>query len=359
MRILDRYLLREYISACLLGLVGFVGIFLLVDAFEKLDVFVDHGASLPLIARYYGLASVTFLIQVLPIAMLLGTLFALSQLRKHNEIAAMQSAGQSPWRLALPLLLAALLVSIGQYALNEGLEPQIYEAQKRILNREIKRLAGEDMQSRADVRVLGANGCVYAAQFYDARRSVLRGVTVQKVQDARLLWRVDAESATWVGGAWRFERGFLRRFSEATVETLPFRTYGRSDVDEPPRQFGRQNPDPFHLGMKDLWEYMARLRENGGDTSRFETNFHIRASFPLANVIMTLLGAALSLRVLRGGSLAAGFGLSVSLGFAYFALIRLGQALGYSETLPPPLAAWLGNIIFSLFGVWLFWKVSR
>jgi lipopolysaccharide export system permease protein len=130
-------------------------------------------------------------------------------------------------------------------------------------------------------------------------------------------------------------------------------------MEEEPSDFARLDEDPFHMNMKTLWLFARRLRESGGETQKHMTNFHIRASFPLADLVMVLLGAALSLRVVRGGNIALGFGLSVSIGFAYFALIRVGQALGYNGDLPPLLAAWLGNLVFGALGLFLFWKVTR
>lgn len=359
MRILDRYLVREYLAYCFLGILTFVALFIVVDLFEKLDVFVDHKASVGLVLRYYAYSTGTIITQVLPIALLLGSLLSLSQLRKFNELTAMQGSGQSPWRLARPLLGCALLFCIGQYALNEGLEPKLYEGQKKILNEEIKRLSGADADSRSDVRLLGANGRFYIAQFYDSRRQILRGVSVQLLRPPALIERVDAERAVWQQGSWRFEHGFLRAFSDSTLSVCPFKAYGSSELDENPRDFARRNFDPFHLSMRDLWAYAQRLRESGGETQKYLTNFHIRASFPLAGLIMTLLGTALSLRVVRGGNLAVGLGLSVSIGFAFFAFVRAGQALGYNGALPPPVAAWLGNLVFGALGLILFWKVTR
>lgn len=359
MRILDRYLVREYLNYCILGILTFVGLFIVVDLFEKLDVFVDHKAGAALVARYYLYGAGTIITQVLPIALLLGSILSLSQLRKYNELTAMQGSGQSPWRLARPLLLAGLAFSIGQYALNEGLGPKMYEGQKRILNEEIKRLSGSDSQSRSDVRFVGSGGRFFIAQFFDARRETLRGVSVQYLDPPRLTARIDADRASWVDGTWRFENGHLRSFSEAGSRSIPFRAYASSEIDETPRDFARQSVDPFHLGMRDLWRYAERIRGSGGETQKYLTNFHLRASFPLAGLIMTLLGAALSLRVVRGGNIAVGLGLSVSVGFAFFAFVRVGQALGYNGTVPPMLAAWLGNLVFTAIGLLLFWKVSR
>lgn len=359
MRILDRYLLREYAGYCLLGVVTFVSLFVVVDLFEKLDIFVDHKASLSMVARYYGYAATTILTQVLPVAILLGTLLSLGQLKKFNEVTAMQSAGQSPWRLAAPLLVAALLVSIGQYALNELLEPRFYEAQKKILQEEIKKLSGTDAESRSDVRLLGGGRRLYTAQFYDSRQKTLRSVQVQVVHAPSVELRIDAEKAVYSRGRWVFENGFRRAFADSSLSVLPFRTYVSSAFDEPPEDFARRSADPFHIGMRELWRYASRLRESGVETQKYMTNFHLRASFPLANLILTLLGAGLSLRVIRGGGLAMGIGISVSIGFAYFAMVRVGQALGYNGTVPPAVAAWLGNAIFLAVGAFLFARVSR
>ena len=359
MRILDRYLLREFLSFALLGVLAFILLFIVTDLTEKLDIFVDSHAPLHLVLRYYLFGLPTMLTEVLPIALLLGTLMGLSGLRKNNELTAMQSSGQSPWRLARPLLAAALLISVGQYVMNETIGPKAYETQRRVLSEEIRHQTESDRESRAEVRLIGSGGRFYYAQFYNARAAALTGVSVQTISHSLLLTRIDAERAYYANGVWRFESGTYREFGDSTQTALPFSGYGTNDFTEIPEDFAKQNQDPFHMSMRDLLRYAARVRESGGAVVRHLTNFHIRASFPLANLVMVLLGTALSLRVIRGGNVALGFGISVSIGFAYFAFIRVGQALGYSGTLPPMLAAWLGNLVFSTLGGLLFWKVTR
>jgi lipopolysaccharide export system permease protein len=358
-RILDRYLLREFIAFTLLGLGSFVSLFIIVDLFEKLDIFVDHHTSLPIILRYYGHSLPTTVTEVLPLAMLLGSLLGLSQLKKHNEVTAMQGSGQSPWRLARPLLILALLVAAAQYGLNEWIGPRAYAEQQRILLEEIKQQSGADRESQADVRLLGSGSTFYVAQYFDAKNAILSHVSIQFLGHRTLRGRIDAAAAVYDGGVWRFENGFYRTFPDSGEMVVPFRTYETSELQERPRDFARINADPFHMSMKNLLQFARRVRESGGGTQKHMTNFHLRASFPVADLIMVLLGTALSLRVVRGGNIALSFGISVSIGFTYFAFIRVGQALGYSGTLPPMLAAWLGNLVFGTIGVVLFWKVTR
>lgn len=358
-RILDRYLLREFLGYSLLGLVSFVGLFIIVDLFEKLDVFVDNHATPLMVLRYYGNGLPTTLTEVLPLALLLGALLGLSALRKNNEVTAMQGAGESPWRLARPLLLTALLVSIGQYVMNEAIGPSSYARQQRILSEEIRKQSDADRESQTEVRFLGAQRRFYVAQYYDAGAQALRGVSLQFIQRPEIRRRIDAESAEYLQGTWRFFRGYDRSFRDSSETVLHFQYYGNSSLAEVPGDFARLNEDPFHMSMKNLLAFARRVRESGGGVQKHMTNFHLRASFPLANLIMVLLGTALSLRVVRGGNLALGFGISVSVGFAYFSFIRVGQALGYNGDLPPMLAAWLGNLVFGAIGGLLFWKVTH
>jgi lipopolysaccharide export system permease protein len=359
MRILDRYLLREFILYSLLGIVTFVALFIIVDLFEKIDTFVDHRTPILTVVRLYAYGLPAILTQVLPVAVLLGALLGLSMLRKNNEIAAMQGAGQSPWRLARPLLLAALFVSVAQYAMNELIGPQAHTHQRRILSEEIKGQSDSDRENRSEVRLLGGGRRFWIARFYEGRTQTLREVSVQFLNQPTLRRRIDARTARWCDGGWRFEEGYYRVFHDSTDTVLRFQTYGTNEIEELPDDFRATVRDPFYMSMKNLLIFAHRVRDSGGAVHKHMTNFHIRASFPLADLIMVLLGAALSLRVVRGGNLAIGFGISVAVGFAYFSLIRVGQALGYNGDLPPMLAAWLGNLVFGALGGFLFWKVAR
>jgi lipopolysaccharide export system permease protein len=358
-KILDRYLLREFVLYSLLGISTFVALFILVDLFEKLDIFVDHRTPLLTVARLYAYGLPSILTQVLPVAVLLGALLGLSTLRKNNEITAMQGAGQSPWRLARPLLLAALALSIAQYGMNELIGPQAHARQQRILAEEIKGQSDPGRENRSEVRLLGGGRRFWIARFYEGRTRTLREVSVQFLNQPALRRRIDATAARWRDGSWRFEDGYYRVFHDSTDTVLRFRAYGTNEIEELPDDFRATVRDPFYMSMRNLLVFARRLRESGGEVQKHMTNFHLRVSFPLADLVMVLLGAALSLRVVRGGNLAVGFGISVAVGFTYFALIRVGQAFGYNGNLPPLLAAWLGNLVFATLGGFLFWKVAR
>ena len=359
MRLLDRYLLGQFLSWFAASLATLLTLFVVIDLFERLDIFVDYKTPLPVIARFYAYGLTNILTQVLPLAMLLGATLSLGQLRKNNELTAMQSSGQSPWRLTRPLLIVAAFLSAGQYLLNERYAPNHYVENKRILMEEIKKISAADPQSQTNVRLIGGGSRFWVAQFFDAKNAALRNVSLQTLRAPSLSRRIDAERASYEDGIWLFERGYLRVFVDSTEVAVPFRRFASSALTEEPSDFARRNLDPFHAGMAQLLRFAKRVQESGGETQKHMTNFHLRASYPLSGVIMVLLGAGLGMRVIRGGSLALGIGVSLAIGFSFFGLIRVGQALGYNGTLPPAAAAWLGNAVFLALGAFIFRKVAH
>lgn len=360
--ILDRHVLREFCLYLLLGLATFVGIYMIVDLFEKIDIFIDYHAPARLILDYYVYGLPLIVVEVLPVAMLLGAILAFGHMRRQNEITAMQGCGRSPLRISLPPLLLALVITAGSYAVTEEIIPGSYRRQQETLDVKIKKKRPPETLGRSDIHYMGRAGRVYLAKQYLPRPPTLVDVSIQHFRnlgERQELWkRVDAARACWQDGAWRAEDGFVRLFSGDQETALRFRVYGDSRYAEAPDEFARPESDPFHMSRRALRDYILRIREGGARVAQYEVDYHLRAAFPLANFIMVLLGACLSLRIVRGTG-ALGFGISISLGFAYYGFLRVGQALGYTGHVPPLLAAWLGNLVFGTGGGLLFWKVNR
>jgi lipopolysaccharide export system permease protein len=358
-RRLDRYLLTDFLLYSLMGIFLFVGIYVLVDVFEKLDTFVDNKTGLEVVLRYYLWGLPVMLIQVFPLALLLGTILAIGQLKRFNEIMAMQGAGISPVRIAWPLLACALALSAGLYGIGELLVPDAFRAQRRILKVEIRGQRPEESSGRLNIRYFGEGSSFYVIEYFDGATSSLRNVSVLTLAGDAVARRIDARDARYREGLWLFENGILRSFQDSVETSLAFRRYATSSLVERPADFAKSEQNPFQMNMADLSRYSEKVRASGGRDTKLRTDYHLRASFPLSNLIMVLLGASLSLRIVRGGSMALGIGATVFVGFAYYAFLRAGQALGYNGTLPPALAAWMGNLLFGALGALSFWKVTR
>lgn len=360
MNILDRHVLREFLLFAGMGLLAFVGIYVIVNLFEKIDVFVDHKTPVHLIAQYYLLGIPLFALQVLPLALLLGALLSLGQLKKWGELTAMQVAGRPPYRILAPLLVLGLVAAAASFVVGEHLTPETSLAREQLYEKKIRgrRTGGEG--NRNDIILLGRGGRIYLAFSYDNSRKMLRRVSVQDPREGSqaLDWRLDAAQARWQDGVWIFQDGIVRRFPEGESElSCSFVRFGDSRLSEKPEDFAKPEGERLYMSRADLEYYIERLRESGGRVHKYEVDYHIRGSFPFANFIMILLGGVLSMRIRRGTNMAMAVGLTLFLGFSYLAFIRFGQALGYHGTVPPLLAAWMGNVTFGGIGLFLLWRV--
>src|SRR5688572_24756304 len=102
MRLLDRYLLREFAPPFLYCLVGFFVFWLSFDLVAQLNSFQRSNLSAIDIGRYYLIKTPDQLTVVIPVALLLGLLYALTNHSRHNELTAARAAGISLWRLSAP-----------------------------------------------------------------------------------------------------------------------------------------------------------------------------------------------------------------------------------------------------------------
>ena len=118
-RIHDRYLLKQYLKILFFSVLAFVVIYVTVDVFEEIDNFIDHEASLLDVAEYY-LYSIPFILTyIIPVSLLLGTVFSMGVMSRRNELTALIASGVSLVRIAAPVLVTALLVSIGSAYFND------------------------------------------------------------------------------------------------------------------------------------------------------------------------------------------------------------------------------------------------
>ncbi len=358
MKILDRYLLREFMVYLVLGLAGFIAIFVVVDIIEKADVFLDHNAPFPMIARFYLFRAPEVVVQVQPVALLLATFMALGQLNRFGELTAMRTAGLSLRRILAPVFAVAATGAVGALLIGEYVVPPANRERDRIYTVQIQDLHREDPRERADVTYLGSDGRIFYIRLYDSAARRMQDVSLQVFRSGDLVRRIDAASATWEGDRWVFEKGFLRTFENGAEKAQAFTRMPVAGIAERPEDFAKKTPEPDEMSYRELRAYVSRLRASGARVENYLVDLHLKLAFPLVNFIVVLIGAPLATRMRMQGA-ALGFGLSVLIAFLYFAFMRTGQALGHNGALPPYLAAWLGDLVFGVVGVVMMSRAQR
>lgn len=359
MKVLDRYLLRSFLLAVGGALGAFLAVTIVVDVFERLDTFLDHHVRLILVLQYY-VATLPFLVSVvLPIATLIGVLFALGGMARRNELVAMTAAGVSLYRVLAPLLLTGVALSAIGLVFSTELAPRGTRLADDVWDHEIKERPRMRGNMRRDLNYLGAGGRIFLIRRYDGSKGRMEDVVVQQFAHGTLVHRIDAKTAVWHDGNWVFRDGYLRRFREdgpPQVEAFQERVF--DEIHETPRDLLQVVGEPDEMTLGELRDQAHRTASSGGDVTRFAVDEHARWSFPFASFVVILLGAPLAGAIRRGGQ-ALGFGLALLLGFGYYILLRIAQTYGLNGTLPPWAAAWLPNMAFLIAGAFGFWKTRK
>jgi len=291
-------------------------------------------------------------------SMLLSCLLALGQVGRHNELTAMQAAGIGVTRVLLPLYVFAFLVSASVFTVNETVMPGMNALRNKIYRGDIKKESLEGASVRTNLAYLGSDGRTFLIRSYNIPERTMREVVIQQIRQHTLNGRIDAESATWEKGRWVFRQGFVRRFDREGEHAAHFNELVIPGLKESPESFAKAEEDPKALSYWELERYIQRLKQSGSRVQKYLVELYLKISFPLTNFVVVLIGTALAIRVRRGG-LAISFGLAVFISFVYYAIIRTGQALGHSGTLPPLIGAWLGNLVFGVLGLELLRRARR
>jgi lipopolysaccharide export system permease protein len=364
MRILDRYVLSQFMQALGIGILAFLLIYIVVDFFEQIGDYIDKDTSAWTITRLYLYKLPYISTLILPIAMLLASLFSLGRLSRDYELSAMFSAGLPLPRILMPLFITGALVSVGSYYFSDQVVTRSNISLEELETHEVNKQPKARQDVRRYVHKVGGDGTIYWAESYYVNQQRFENLVLLRYDGSRLRDYIIARHAIWGGQAWRLVEGVRHMLPQGPGKirtesgSFKFDNLELPQINEPPESFSSEEKKPEAMDYRELRRYILTQSNAGEDIDRLWVDLHVKASFPWANFVIILLGGALSASK-RRISMAAGFGLTVAIAFVYLIFLRLGLSLGHNHTLPPLLAAWVANIVFFVVGLGLLARASR
>ncbi len=356
-RIHDKYLLQRFLKIFVYSVLAFVVIYITVNVFEEIDNFIDHDAQLLEIAHYYLFSIPFVLTYVVPVSLLLATVFAMGIMSRRNELTALLASGVSLTRVAAPIFTVAILVSLASMYFNDSVVARANRVKSDVMRHDIEGRPRENPDVKSNFRYLGSDGFVFLAETYSHENASMYDVVVQQFDGNTLERRIDAKNAKWNGAHWVFSNGFVRTF-EGEEHVVAFDTLTVASMRETPSDFAEEQIDEENMTFRELRSYIDRVERSGGRVQKYLVDLYFKLSFPFAGSIFVLIGVALSSGK-RKPSIATGFGLTLVVAFVYYAILRVGQTLGHNGVFPAPLAAQLGNIIFLGIGIVMLRRANR
>lgn len=358
MKILDRYLVREFLRNLMLITVCFISLFLIIDFFEKIRMFLSNNATFRQMAAHFLFRIPMIISQVLPAATLLTALMTYGYLSRHSEIVAMKANGISLYRASFPILTIAASICIVVFFMSEWITPYTNERAEHIRLIEVQKQQSLGTFKQNQIWYRGQKG-IYNFKFFDAQSNRLRGITIYYMgQEMTLTMRLDAEWGEWQDGRWLLHNLLITRFKAGEFPSLENITQQVVDLPERPDDFKIVQKDVETMGYSELKRYIGKLQSEGYDATRYLVDLHGKIAFPLVSIILAVIGIAFSLRSERSGGIAQGIGVGLFIGFSYWLVFAFGMSLGRSGTLPPLIAAWFGNIVFGAASVFLLYRIK-
>jgi lipopolysaccharide export system permease protein len=383
MRLLDQYVSRKFLFNLIFALTAFISIFITVDLVEGLSDYIDKKAPAVVIASYYFYYMPYIIVLTVPVAMLLSAMFGVGQLNKYNEIAAMKAAGQSLYRILSPILIIGFLVSALMLIFAEKVVPVANQRKAEIKHHYIERVpqnlparlsnlyfqesvAQGSRHSEAPFpHALNSHIRRVFISHYDEAAKMANKVSIQTYNGVFITERIDARQMRWkdlaVGqkpGYWELFHGYRRHFDGDREIASAFDSLAMPELSFTPQMLTEVQKDPEEMSYTELKQFITEVARNGGNPERWLVDLYLKISFPFANFIIVLFGAPLAAGKMRSGG-AVGVAMSLVTCFLYFGTVKTAQSLGQSGTLHPLIAAWLGNLIFLVAGLWILVKVRK
>ena len=362
MRILDRYLVNRFVFSLLYCLCLFSVLFIVIDAFNNLDEFLKSGVSMTIIGIYY-LYSVPFIVvQIVPMAVLVSTLYVLSSLARHNEITAMKASGVSSFHILAPYLFIGAVISFGIFLVSERVVPMTSITSASIMEGLIekgkKKLEERTIQN-ATLFTKG-NRMVYARE-YELATDTLYDIVIFEDDPHRLMHtKISAKKGVYKDGRWIFYdtvEYHMNRRGELEGEPV-FADSLAVALEAKPTDFLRESLQIDYMSTKQLDEYIRHFRSVSRKlVQKMLVDFHYKIAFPFVSFVVMLIGAPLAMRTERGGAL-KGVGTSLGIVLLYYGINSIALALGKGGTLPPMFSAWFSNLFFASVGLYLIKKTA-
>lgn len=354
MKIIDKYILKNFLYILFFSILAFIVIYIITNLIEKLSDFLDKQVPTKIVFLYYIYFIPEIIKQILPISMLMAGLFSVSQISRHRELVAMKSSGLSLFRILIPIIIFSLFISIFSFFFNEVFVPYTNRLKFDIDRVYLLKLPPAGLTERNNISIQDSEERIINVGYFDGEKLIAYNINIQIKKGNTITERVDVKIMKWTNDKWTFNNGVFRNFKNEKEEVKIFSQLSDYPLNIKPDDLSAIQIKPEEMNYIELKYFIKKLKGLGSDTIRWSIDLNEKLAFPLSSFIIVLFGISFASKGWRGGT-AKGFGISLFICFLYYGInISLGPILGQRSILQPALAAWLGNIIFGGLGIFTF-----
>ncbi|UTA68099.1 MULTISPECIES: LptF/LptG family permease [Emticicia] len=359
MNILDKYLIKRFLTTYIFAVLVIVLIIMVIDFVEKNDDFIQKQAPMrAILLQYYANLAPYWANYISPLMIFISTVFFTAQMAAHTEIVAILSSGVSFPRLMLPYFLGSSVIAVFSFVMVGWILPKA----------NTERLAFENVYvndkfyfSTRDFHTAVAPNTYAYMSSYNNDAKTGYDFTLEKIVNNKLVEKLSAKRIDWNDSTkkWRIHNYKIRTLGVMKDKMVYGDTPKDTTINLSPKDFENEHQIHESFTIPELQEKISLIKTRGAEgIESYEIELYQRFATPFAVIILSLMGLIVSARKARGG---VGFQIAVGfvLAFVYILFYIMSKGIAESGNMPPILAVWLPNIVFGMIGTVMYFTVPR
>lgn len=351
---LDWYIIRKFLGTYVFAIGLIISIAVVFDINEKMDKFMENEAPLKAIVFEYYMNFIPYFANLFsPLFVFIAVIFFTSKLAENSEIIAMFAGGMSFKRMLRPYMVSAAIISVVTYGLGSYIIPKGNIVKLNFEDKYIKKKKQDyvrNVQLEVDSGVIA-----YIERYQDFNKTGYR-FSLDKFDKKKLVSHLTAQSITYDSTSvnkWTIHDYMIREL-HGLREKLYTGTQKDTTIMMEPSDFLIMKNQQETMTSPKLKEYIDKQKQRGfANIKVFEIEYERRIAMSFASFILTTIGVALSSRRIKGG-MGLHLGLGLALSFSYIMFQTVSSTFAVNGNVPPIIAVWIPNIVFTIIAIVLY-----
>ncbi|MDR0825185.1 MAG: LptF/LptG family permease [Prevotella sp.] len=360
--ILDKYIIKKFLGTYIFSIALIISISVVFDINERLDKFLSHNAPLKAIIVDYYFNFIPYYTNLFSaLFVFIAVIFFTSKLADNSEVIAMLSNGMSFRRLMKPYMISAGVIALSSFVLSSFIIPPANVKRINFQNKYIKDKS-VDYANRIQMQV--DKGVILYINSFDNKTRQGYNLSLDKFEGKELKSRLVANRIEYdTAFHWVLNNYSIREF-QGMKEVVTSGLRMDTTLNVIPSDFLVSVNDFEQMTTPKLYSYIQRQKAKGmaniGGVSltQFEIEFHKRFASIFSAFILTIIGASLSARKMKGG-MGLNIGIGLGLSVTYIMFQTVSSSFAVSGTMPPIVAVWIPNIVFIFIAAFLYSKAPN
>lgn len=360
LKIIDKYILKRYLVTFSVMLLMFIPIGIIIDVSEKVNKMIENKVAFSAVAQYYLDFTIYFANLLFPIFLFLSVIWFTSKLANNTEIIAILCSGISFTRFLRPYFIGAAIVSFSALLMTIYLVPKASAGFKSFRFNYLMSDGLSNMRDNTDVfRQISKDEYIFVSNFNDVSKMAFN-FTMEKFEGGKLKYKLLANRIKWNSKdssytLYNYNKRKVGEFSDQIETGITKDTVFNFDIEDLTPVVYIAETLPLH----ELNKFIDKERERGStNINVYLVVLYKKYSIPASAFILTIIAVAVSSMKRRGG-MGTNLAIGIILAFAFIFLDKVFGVLAEKSSVPPLLAVWTPNIIFSILAFYLLRNAKR